>query len=132
MPGLTPRAVLQQWGTEVLRNGFHDDIWIASIENKFRTNRTDIVISDCRFPNEIKLIKNAGGKVIWVRRGPLPIWYNTALHANINCSALAIAELQQLGIHSSETAWVGAEFDAIVDNDGSISDLYNTVKSLVQ
>ena len=132
MPGLTPRTVLQQWGTEVLRNGFHDDIWIASIENKFRTNQTDIVISDCRFPNEIKLIKNAGGKVIWVRRGPLPIWYNTALNANINCSKPAIAELQQLGIHSSETAWVGAEFDAIVDNDGSILDLYNTVKSLVQ
>ena len=34
MPDLTPRLMLQLWGTEVCRSGFHDDIWIASIENK--------------------------------------------------------------------------------------------------
>jgi len=34
MPDLTPRLALQLWGTEVCRKGFHDDIWIASVENK--------------------------------------------------------------------------------------------------
>ena len=29
MPALTPRWVLQYWGTEVGRNAFHTDIWIA-------------------------------------------------------------------------------------------------------
>ena len=33
---ITPRYVLQQWGTEVCRRSFHDDIWIASLENKLR------------------------------------------------------------------------------------------------
>jgi len=33
---ITPRWVLQQWGTEVGRRSFHDDIWIASMENKLR------------------------------------------------------------------------------------------------
>ena len=33
MPNLTPRLILQLWGTEVCRRGFHDDIWIASLEN---------------------------------------------------------------------------------------------------
>ena len=64
MPELTPRWVLQQWGTEVCRRGFHDDIWIASLENKLRNTTDDVVITDCRFPNEIKAIKAAGGKVI--------------------------------------------------------------------
>jgi hypothetical protein len=27
-------------------------------------------------------IKNAGGKIIWVKRGPLPEWYDTAVAAN--------------------------------------------------
>jgi hypothetical protein len=36
MPELTPRLMLQLWGTEVCRSGFHNDIWIASLENKLR------------------------------------------------------------------------------------------------
>ena len=31
MPDLTPRLMLQLWGTEVCRKNFHDDIWIASL-----------------------------------------------------------------------------------------------------
>ena len=42
---LRPRWVLQQWGTEVGRRAFHDDIWIASIENKLRSVKDDIAIS---------------------------------------------------------------------------------------
>ena len=53
MPNLTPRLVLQLWGTEVCRRAFHDDIWIASVENKLRKTKDNIVITDCRFPNEI-------------------------------------------------------------------------------
>ena len=53
MPTLTPRWVLQYWGTEVCRKSFHDDIWIASLENKLRNSQDHVVISDCRFPNEI-------------------------------------------------------------------------------
>jgi hypothetical protein len=33
MPTLTPRWILQYWGTEVCRRAFHDDIWIAALEN---------------------------------------------------------------------------------------------------
>ena len=56
IPKLTPRWVLQYWGTEVCRKGFNDDIWIASLENKLRNSKDNIVISDCRFPNEIASI----------------------------------------------------------------------------
>jgi hypothetical protein len=131
MPNLTPRLVLQLWGTEVCRKGFHDDIWIASVENKLRTSKDNIVISDCRFPNEIKSIKQAGGRVIWVKRGELPSWYIMAGKAN-NGDVVAQTKLKELGVHVSETAWVGTEFDAVIDNNGSIDDLYTAVKSLVQ
>jgi hypothetical protein len=131
MPNLTPRLVLQLWGTEVCRKGFHDDIWIASVENKLRMSKDNIVISDCRFPNEIKSIKAAGGRVVWVKRGELPTWYIMADKAN-NGDIVAQTKLKELGVHVSETAWVGTEFDAVVDNNGTIEDLYNQVKSLVQ
>jgi hypothetical protein len=135
MPTLTPRWVLQYWGTEVCRKAFHDDIWIASLENKLRNSKDDIVISDCRFPNEIKSIKAAGGIVIRVKRGDDPEWYNDAadMNAGDRCSnyMLAKTRMQKLGIHASETAWVGTKFDAVMDNNASIDDLYAQVKLLI-
>ena len=130
IPHLTPRWILQYWGTEVCRKGFHDDIWIASLENKLRTSKDHIVISDCRFPNEIASIKNAGGRIVWVQRGELPEWYDLALQHNQG-SHEANIELAKLKIHASETAWVGTEFDAVIDNNSSLDDLYYQVKDLV-
>ena len=134
---ITPRYVLQQWGTEVCRRSFHDDIWIASLENKLRRSSDSVVISDCRFPNEIKAIKNAGGRVVWVQRGSLPDWYDAALSANRgpdgNASwSLSRAKLERLRIHASETSWVGTDFDLVLDNNGTLDDLYHQVKNLVQ
>lgn len=136
MPNLTPRWVLQYWGTEVCRKAFHDDIWIASLENKLRNSTDDIVISDCRFPNEIKSIKDAGGIVIRVRRGEEPAWYKDAadMNAGDHCMNYAMAKdrIRKLGIHASETAWVGTKFDYVLDNDSSIDDLYAQVKTLIK
>jgi hypothetical protein len=135
MPNLTPRYILQYWGTEVCRNGFHDDMWIASLENKLRTSKDDIVISDCRFPNEIKSIKDAGGMVIRVKRGAEPEWYKDAADVNAGdkCMnwALATKRMELRKIHASETAWVGTKFDAVLENDGTIDDLFEQVKALI-
>jgi len=134
MPELTPRWILQQWGTEVCREGFHDDMWIASLENKLRNSTDDIVISDCRFPNEIKSIKAAGGIVIRVRRGSEPDWYNDAEEMNSVARPnhmSAKTRIDKLGIHASETAWVGTRFDHVLTNDSSIDDLYAKVLSII-
>lgn len=131
MPNLTPRWVLQYWGTEVCRRGFHDDIWIASLEARLRNTQDNIVISDCRFPNEVGAIRAAGGQVIWIKRGDLPEWYDLALAANQGDLA-ARADLVNKGVHASETAWVGTRFDAVLDNNGSIEDLYQQLSTIVQ
>ena len=137
MPNLTPRYVLQQWGTEVARRGFHDDIWIAALENKLRKIKDDVVISDCRFPNEIKSIKRAGGIVIRVVRGPEPVWYAAAESVNRGPKgnmtwALSQRELDRHKVHASETAWIGTRFDAVIDNNADgLDNLYQQVKDLV-
>jgi len=135
MPNLTPRWVLQYWGTEVCRRSFHDDIWIASLENKLRNSKDDIVISDCRFPNEIQSIKAAGGIVVRIVRGPEPDWYEAALSANRGPDgnatwSLSRQQLEKLKIHPSETAWIGTKFDAVLDNNSSFDDLYAQVIGL--
>jgi hypothetical protein len=130
MPHLTPRWVLQYWGTEVCRQGFHDDIWIASVENKMRKTTDNIVISDVRFPNEIKAIHNAGGIVVRVQRGVMPHWYDVAIQANKG-SESAQNFLKKEGIHTSETAWVGGKIDYVIANDSTIDDLYTQIKKLL-
>jgi hypothetical protein len=136
LPNLTPRWVLQYWGTEVLRGAFHDEIWIASLENKMRKTRDNIVISDVRFPNEITAIKNAGGKVIRIKRGPDPDWYEHAENYNSGPRNIGWAtgrhRLEQLGIHASETSWIGQPIDLEIDNNGSIADLFAELESVIK
>jgi len=136
MPNLTPRWVLQYWGTEVVRTGFHDDMWIASLEHKLATAKDDIVITDCRFPNELKAIRALGGQVIRVKRGPEPSWYDSAIQYNKgprqNFSwALSRQKLEDQGVHASEYSWVGQEFDKIFVNDTSMDDLYEQVEEFL-
>jgi hypothetical protein len=137
MPHLTPRYVLQVWGTEVARRSFHDDIWIAALENKLRKTKDDVVISDCRFPNEIKSIKRAGGIVIRVVRGPEPEWYDAALSVNRGPNgnitwATSKRKLETANVHASETAWIGTKFDAVIDNNADgLDNLYSQIKDLV-
>ena len=137
MPELTPRWVLQYWGTEVVRRSFHDDTWIASLENKLRKTTDDVVISDCRFPNEIAAIKRAGGLVVRVHRGPDPDWYgfaeiiNRGPEKNMEWS-WAKTQLEKYSIHASETAWIGTDFDAVIDNNSTMDHLYAQITDLVQ
>lgn len=136
IPDLTPRWVLQYWGTEVVRRGFHDDTWIASLENRLRKTTDDVVISDCRFPNEIDAIKRAGGSVIRVVRGPEPEWYPLAESVNAGPTnitwSLSKDQLAKYNIHASETAWIGTEFDAVIDNNSTMDHLYAQITSLAQ
>jgi hypothetical protein len=137
MLDLTPRWILQYWGTEVVRRGFHDDTWIASLENKLRKTTDDVVISDCRFPNEISAIKRAGGIVVRVHRGPDPEWYrfaelvNRGPDRNLEWS-WAKTQLDSFAIHASETAWIGTHFDAVIDNNLTMDHLYSQINDLVQ
>ena len=137
MPQLTPRWVLQQWGTDVCRKAFHDHIWIASLENKLRNSKDNVVISDCRFPNEIAAIKRAGGIVIRAVRGPEPAWFELAEHVNHGPQdyqwRLSKNQLEKFGIHASETAWIGTKFDAVIDNnEEGFNALYQQVNDLLQ
>jgi hypothetical protein len=137
MPMLTPRFVLQYWGTEVCRTGFHDDIWIASLENKLRKTTDNVVISDVRFQNEIAAIHRAGGIVIRIKRGPDPEWLTAAESVNRgpvgNISwSLSKEHLKRIGIHPSEYSWAGGSIDYTVDNNGTVDDLFDQIGGILK
>ena len=126
MPALTPRYVLQYVGTEVIRQHFADDMWIASLENRLRQRTDNVVITDVRFVNEIKMLKSLGAQCIEVRRGQLPDYYDIARLANAG-DDVAKQKLLDMNVHKSETNWIGSEFDHVLDNNGSFDDLYANI-----
>ncbi len=125
----SPRLALQLMGTEAGRNVFHEDIWVISLLN--RSKGKDVVVTDVRFQNEIKYIQDNGGIVIRVKRGDEPEWYNLALDANQGFSSAQMG-MRDKGIHQSETNWIGSDFDYVIENDGTITDLGNKVNELLQ
>ena len=70
-------------------------------------------------------------------RGPEPVWYELAQTVNQGPTRntkwrLSKTQLDSYGVHASETAWIGTEFDAIIDNnEDGMDNLFCQVKCLV-
>ena len=138
-PGLTPRLMLQQWGTEVVRNNFHLDFWLILLEKEIRSNKYGqrVVITDCRFPNEIDMIKRLNGIVVRVQRGTTPEWLNDvqAWHAQGRQTPKPVVFDSSDGSkqlpHESEWCSVGLE-DAVLENNSTLEDLHANIRKIIK
>jgi hypothetical protein len=129
-PRFTPRVCLQLFGTEVIRSGFHTDIWILSLKNRLLAAARDTVITDCRFPNECKAITDLGGKLIRVQRGHQPPWVNKIkeeIAINPNWQETCMAYAASYGIHASEWMSFSCDEDFLIVNNGTLDELYRQV-----
>ena len=130
----TPRLALQLLGTDIMRTHFNQDIWLDSLEYRIRKNNPQdqiVVVSDCRFKNELDLIKQLDGVVIHVIREALPEWYETAVHANQgSVPAKHTMETRFASVHASEWRWVGYNFDYEISNSGTLADLEEKVNTI--
>lgn len=121
MPNLTPRYVLQYFGTDLFRNHFHNDIWVAAVERQLHKHK-NVVITDCRFPNEINILKSHGAKLIKITRGELPSWFGEYESGLIDAPP---------NIHPSEYMWIKNTFDHTIKNDSSIESLEDIISNLL-
>lgn len=110
---VTPRWVLQYFGTEVCRGSMLDSLWVDSLVARYHGDKT--VISDTRFVNEIKTIREQKGQIVLIKRGDVP----------------SREEMQASGAHQSEWDWIGCKFDHIIDNNGTLEQLNNQVDLLI-
>lgn len=125
----TPRVAMTCIGTELFRNEFSDEIWKLSLERRI-IKYNKVVITDVRFPNEIDLIRKHNGKIIRIKRGTEPVWFDKAVEA-ANGNEDAIHEMVKLNIHPSEYLWLSSKFDATIENDTSPEKMLIEFKSLI-
>lgn len=129
----TPRLALQLLGTDVMRNHFDEDIWLSSLEYRIRkrhAEETCVVISDARFRNELSLIHQMNGVIIWVQRGELPEWYDVAKTAHENAVNKKIMQTRFRDVHESEWNWAGYPVDYCIQNDGTLEELEAQVENI--
>lgn len=135
---ITPRLVLQLFGTDCMRNGFYDGVWVSLVKKTILENpQNNYVIPDVRFPNEVDVIKkDLQGKVWQVRRGELPLWWATAQSINENWDSVTEAHSMNVifpEVHQSEWRWVtkDADFDKIIVNNSTLDKLKLEVESSI-
>lgn len=140
---MTYREFLQKLGTEAMRDGLHKNVWVNALFADYKPkigmygfnpldSKHDLskgivnalekdmypnwIITDMRFPNEMESVKDKGGITIRVIR---PVH---ALSQENNATQL----------HPSETALDNAEFDYVIENDGSFDDLILKVENILK
>ena len=114
--GKTPRYILQRVGTECMRHGYDEGIWIKSLERQVKNSKTGThwVISDTRFINEAYAIKNWGGKLVKMDRPESGASGGIFKHASE-------IELEEFN------GW-----DYIIHNDSTIEDLFRKVDNMME
>lgn len=122
----TPRYALQIIGTELFRYGLDLFIWAAVAQKKIESAPDQkFVIPDLRFDNEAEMIRDLGGQIWNVRRGPEPEWVPTALYEP------HLMTDRYPHIHISEWSGVKLQYDHIIFNNSTLEDLFREVERLL-
>lgn len=111
--GVTPRHILQTLGTEWGRQCIHPNLWLFCWEAQVKrllAEGHNVVVDDCRFPNEAALIRQYGGQM-WLITRP---------------------GVERPTHHASEGGLSDIHFDHHLENNGAVLDLYLTAESLLQ
>lgn len=111
---MTVREFLQKLGTDALRNGLHENVWVNALMADYVEDEDgdlpNWIVTDVRFPNEAQAIKDQNGYVIRIERpGYTPV-----------------------NAHASETALDNWNFDYKLANVSDIFALKSSVEQLLR
>jgi len=73
--GKTPRWAMQSLGTEGGRNCIGEDFWLDLAKRQIGillSQGFSVVVDDVRFENEAAMLRDLGGTVLEIQRGPAP------------------------------------------------------------
>lgn len=121
----TPRLLLQLFGTECMRDGFYDGIWVSLVKQRLlKDPNSNYVIPDVRFVNEMTMIRSLKGEIWQIRRTPLPLWF----------FEVRDQKKKPLEIHNSEWSWIlpDREYDRILENNETLDILFSKIKKIIK
>ena len=106
---VTPRRFLQLVGTEFGRNLIHPHLWVRSCLRRVE-GHANVVISDCRFGNEARAIRERGGIVVRLNgRGVLADKHISEVPLN---ASLVDFEVD----NSGDIGWLHDQLDRLIES----------------
>jgi hypothetical protein len=98
-----------------MRNHFDNDIWIKALLNNYYTypKNTIFILPDVRFENEYNLV-NENGIMIRINGDPALVRANSNRDLN----------------HISETALDNADFEYVINNNGTLTELIEKLEEI--
>jgi hypothetical protein len=68
---MSAREVMQVFGTDICRRIFGSDIWVQAMKRRIDRSEADFfLITDVRFANEVKIVRDTWGGQVWQIIGP--------------------------------------------------------------
>jgi len=108
--GVSPRTVMQKFGTEFIR-GTVPDLWVILMEKTildYQRVGLPLLIHDLRFEDECKLVRDHGGVVVHIQ-----------------------GRAEDRGSHESEQPLEIMSEDLMLDNSGILSDLKSNLREIL-
>lgn len=137
---MTVREMLQWVGTDCIRDHLHVHTWINALFSSYQAkdeqgeiypdkiyHKSQWLITDVRFEDEVEVIKEREGIVIRISAGEGPV----NRHMYIDGYKIGISK--SASEHESETSLDHyQDWDYYVDNTGTLTDLYEHAKTIVE
>lgn len=133
----TVRWMLQRVGTEAMRNQIHENVWVNALFADYKETYEsgslrqvddsrkylNWIITDLRFPNELKAVEDRDGITIRINRD--------IISRGLSNSDVSTVITNIKNEHPSETALDNAQFKYTIDNNGTIEELVEKVKEIL-
>lgn len=134
--GVSPREVLQFFGTEIVRDKFQEllptigeQFWLQHFRHRLEAAITlcrenpfiqtsNVVVCDVRFENEAQLIRNLGGLIVKVVRPDHDAFAEHKTDAVVRASHASESSIDRI-----------RDPDLLLVNDGSLTDLYRKLQT---
>lgn len=147
----TVRDFLKKLGNEAGRNNVHPNIWVNFLMRDYN-KYSHWIVTDIRFKNEARVIENNNGILIRINRG---ITFGNYLCSNCNntfnsdnatfnhiadknqmscpnCGGINFAPFfLEIDSHLSEIDLDNYKFDFVIENNGTIDNLIDSVKQIL-
>lgn len=102
------RGYLQRMGTDVGRKMFGEEVWVEQARRAIYSllkEDVPVVVTDTRFVNELSMLQRVGASTVWLARKS--------------------AEFTE---HESDNALDKYDFDNVINNNGTVSKLYEDIE----
>lgn len=131
------REFLQVLGTEVGRDMIDPDVWVSimrdRIEEKLKAG-VPVALTAARFPNELAMVRELGGLAVWVERDavrPSEAVAGPRVYTGTQSVTKSLSEAHRaVEQHASETSVGPSDFDIVIENNGTLEELYEETDEL--